>query len=228
MPDRRPGPAHVLLKGINRVRARGVREVGRLLLDRATEAIRSDDELVVLRRPSDGPRPPAAEGLEFREATAADADHYARDIGTDSARTFAARLSEATRCFVVGDGDLLVHATWMTTRGAWTRELGAYLRPPPREAYVYESFTRAEARGRGVYPFALGEIGAWLAGRDIGRVWVAVEADNPPSLRAVSKAGFEEAFRISYRRRLGRLEIGPLRGPDPDAGSGWVGEAPAR
>lgn len=227
MPDRRPGPAHLLLKGINRIKARGPGEVAALLLDRVGETIRSDDDLIMLVRATEGPRS-SASGLEFREASEADAAGYARDIGTDSARTFVARLSESTRCFVVMDGDLMVHATWMTILGAWTRELSAYLRPPQGEAYVYESFTRAEARGRGVYPFALGEIAAWLGTRGIGRVWVAVEGDNPPSLRAVAKAGFEESFRISYRRRLGRLAIDPPGGPHPDAAAGWVGGAPAR
>ncbi|MGH2746671.1 MAG: hypothetical protein ACRDKB_01935 [Actinomycetota bacterium] len=227
MPDRRSGPAHLLLKGINRIKARGPGEVGALLFDRAAKAIRSEDELIVLARSPDGPRP-SASGLEFREASETDAVAYARDIGTDSARTFAARRSESTRCFVVKDGDFMVHATWMTTRGAWTRELRAYLRPPQGEAYVYESFTRAEARGRGVYPFALGEIAAWLGPRGVGRVWVAVEGGNPPSLRAVTKAGFEESFRIAYRRRLGRLWIDPPGGPDPGASAGWVGGAPAR
>lgn len=227
MPDRRPGPAHLLLKGINRIKARGPGEVGALLFDRAAEAMRSDDELIVLVRSTEGPRP-SASGLEFLEASETDAVAYARDIGTDSARTFAVRRSESTRCFVVKDGDLMVHATWMTTGGAWTRELRAYLRPPQGEAYVYESFTRAEARGRGVYPFTLGEIAAWLGARGIGRLWVAVEGDNPPSLRAVTKAGFEESFRISYRRRLGRLAIDPPGGPDPSAAAGWVGGAPTR
>jgi GNAT superfamily N-acetyltransferase len=227
MPDRRPGPAHALPKAINRIKARGAGEVGALLLERVTQAIRSDDELIVLVRPTGGPRP-SASGLEFREATETDAVDYSRDIGTDSARTFAARLSESTRCFIVRDGDLVVHATWMTTLGAWTRELRAYLRPPQGEAYVYESFTRAAARGRGVYPFALGEIAAWLEDRGVGRVWVAVEGNNPPSLKAVTKAGFEESFRIPYRRRLGRLTIDPPEGPDPGAGAGWMGESPAR
>ena len=50
-------------------------------------------------------------------------------------------------CFVVEDGDRFLHSSWVTTTGAWTREIRAYLCPPQGDAYVYESFTRADARG---------------------------------------------------------------------------------
>lgn len=153
------------------------------------------------------PTAPAAAELVFREASAADAVAYARDIGTDSRATFTARLSDATRCFLVEADGRLVHATWMTTMAAWTREVGGYLRPPAGDAYVYESFTRADARGRGVYPFALGNIAATLHKRSIKRVWIGVESDNAPSLRAVAKAGFEPSFAISYRRSVGKLHV---------------------
>ncbi len=149
-----------------------------------------------------------AEGLAFRELDTSDGPRYAADIGTDSATTFRARLSEETRCFAVLSEGRIVHATWMTTFAAWTREVAGYLRPPPQDAYVYESFTRAEVRGRGVYPFALKAIAARLAGDGIKTVWVAAEASNAASLRAVSKAGFERRFSITYKRSLGRLEVG--------------------
>jgi RimJ/RimL family protein N-acetyltransferase len=116
-------------------------------------------------------------------------------------------LSDRTRCFLVVSGDRFVHATWMTTAAAWTREVRAYFRPPPKEAYIYESFTRADARGRGIYSFALAGIASRLAEIAIERVWVAVEAHNAPSLRAVGKAGFEEAARVRYERRFGRLRV---------------------
>lgn len=181
-------------------------------VQRLREAVSSQEVLIVLAR-STGGEMPNSMGLTFREATPEDGPRYAHDIATDSASSFRARLSDRTRCFVVVAESRLVHATWMTSAAAWTREVRAYFRPPPDEAYIYESFTRADVRGRGVYPFALAGISGWLAGRGIERVWVAVEAHNPPSLRAVSKAGFEEVDRIHYARRMGRLHVEGPRCP---------------
>ena len=147
---------------------------------------------------------------------------YARDIGTDSVSSFRSRLSERTHCFLVDDGDLLVHSSWVTTAAAWTRELSTYLVPPRGDAYIYESFTRPEARGRGVYPFALQRIAAWASDEGLRRVWVAVEEHNPPSIRAVSKADFAEGFRIDFARRWGRVDVGTPYGPDASEARGFL------
>ena len=216
MSDYRPGPLTVLAKLPARLRARGVREVGTLVAHRAKEAIRSEDRLIFFTRSELSSAaqgtPQVAEGLRLKRAGAFDAASYARDIGTDSAETFSKRLTEGTRCYLVLEADTVLHATWVTTTASWVREIGRYFRPPRGDAYVYESFTRADARGRGVYPFALRGICHNLAADGIERVWVAVEADNAPSLRAVSKAGFEEAFELDYERRMGRLTLSRPRG----------------
>lgn len=155
-------------------------------------------------------------GAGFRRAGSEDADAYARDIGTDTANSFRARLSNATGCYFVEVGGRLVHASWVTTAGAWTRELRAYLRPPAGHCYVYESFTAPTVRGRGIYPFALAGICGDAVQRGLTRVWIAVEADNPASVKAITKAGFEEAFTISLTRRWGRLAVHlPEDLPDP-------------
>ena len=96
------------------------------------------------------------------------------------------------------------------------RELRRYFRPPPSSAYIYESFTRADARGRGVYPLALKGICEDLHSDGIDEAWVAVEEDNPPSLKAIKKAGFEEAFKVTYKRRLGTIRVEVPTGPRAD------------
>ena len=154
--------------------------------------------------------------MALKRATPEDAPIYERDIGTDSRSTFRARLVAGATCYLVIAADRAVHATWCTTAGAWTREIEALLIPPTGDAYVYESYTRPEVRGRGVYPYALGQIAADLWGRDVKRVWVAVEASNSASLRAVAKAGFEPSFVIGYRRRWGRIEVGSEEATSPE------------
>ena len=220
MSEARPGFFGSLLKLPARIRARGLREVAMLGLQRLRESIRSDDRLIFFVRSSGGTTPsPKSEGLSLQRAESSDAASYARDIGTDSAATFASRLTDGTRCYLVFENAKILHATWVTTSASWVREIGRYFRPPPGEAYVYESFTREDARGKGVYPFALHGISADLALEGVRRVWVAVEDHNAPSLRAVAKGGFEEAFDLSLKRRWGRLTLSEPTGPQAATGS---------
>ena len=212
MPDTRPSAFTAASKTLNRLKARGPREVASLARGRIQEWRSSGDTLVMFVRGA-APAGPADPTLAFREATEADAVRYARDIGTDSGTSFARRLSARTHCFLVDGETLLLHASWVTTAGAWTREIEAYLVPPPGSAYIYESFTRSEARGRGIYPFALHGISEWASKEGLTEVWVAVEQHNTPSIRSVTKAGFVEAFRLSYTRRWGRVEIDDATGP---------------
>jgi ribosomal protein S18 acetylase RimI-like enzyme len=178
-----------------------------LVVSRLREAVSSHETLVVLARATgEAPRSDGATAT-LRPLGAEDATLYARVIGTDSAASFRARLSPATRCYAVEDEGRVLHSSWVTTDCAWTRELRAFVCVGSGDAYVYESYTRAEARGRGVYPFALREICRALAYQKVARLWVAVEASNAPSLRAVSKAGFERVFAVAYGRRLGRVTI---------------------
>ncbi len=221
MADARPTPLAALSKTLTRARSRGPGEILSLGVGRVKEWMSSSDAIVMFVRPSENI---AAEvpGLNFRRARPDDGPRYARDIGTDSATTFATRLSDRTHCFVVEADDRLVHASWVTTAAAWTRELRAYLVPPMRDGYIYESFTRPDARGRGIYPFALRHIVTWGRTADVERLWVGVEEHNDPSIRAITKAGFREAFRLPYERKLGRLTVGHASGPMADLASDFV------
>lgn len=213
-----PTPRHAVLKAWAKARNRGAGEVAAGLVGRFSENVTSDDALLFLARPASPEKAPVP-GVSFFVADAEDGARYARDIGTDSPTTFKERLSAHTRCFLAAEGDRLLHASWVTTCAAWTRELRCYVRPPAGSGYVYESFTGPSARGRGIYPAALRSMASWLAEREIGGMWVAVEADNPPSLRAVTKAGFTERFVVRYTRRAGRLTIDL---PAEHVLDGWV------
>jgi len=226
VPDRRPTPASVASKTLNRLRTRGISEIGALAGSRVKEWFSSGDTLVMFVGHAGAVDPQAVSELTFREATLADAGRYARDIGTDSAASFRKRFSDRTRCFVVDDGTRLLHASWVTRAGAWTREVKAYLVPPPGDAYIYESFTRPDARGRGIYPMALNGLLAWGRNADVARLWVAVEEHNTASIRAVTKAGFVEAFRVPFARRVGRLQIGPPSGPRAHQAAAFLSRTP--
>lgn len=216
MPDLRPSLATSLTKLANRTLRRGPLEVLALGIGRIREEASSRATLVMFTADPLGIEPREAPGAETRRATPDDGEAYARDVGTDTPGTFRARLSDATGCYVVELNGRLVHASWVTTSTAWTRELRAYIRPPTDHCYIYESFTSPRARGRGIYPFALASICRDAVERGWTRAWVAVEDDNPASLKAVAKAGFEPAFTIDITRRLGRLDVQlPKHLPDP-------------
>ena len=206
MPDVRPSLRENLAKTLNRVRARGPMELWELVSSRVRDNVWSEDVLVVFCSQAGG-EPPDGGELHLAVALPADAAAYAHDIGTDSEGTFVSRLSDKSICYLVRDGERILHSSWVSLHAAWTRELRGYVVPPPGDAYVYESFTRSDARGRGVYPFALRGMRADLASKGVGRVWVAAEADNAASLRAIEKAGFEEHYRLAYRRRFGAFRL---------------------
>ncbi len=217
MPDSRPSLRVRTARTWSRLRTRGLAEIFDLVRARAVEWVGSEDELTMLSRPATGP-PPAFRHdphLSLRRATEADATEYARAIGTDSPATFRGRLTATSHCFLVHLQGELLHSSWVTTSAAWTREVRAFVRPPPGDAYVYESFTTPEARGRGVYPFALAGICGWGTEQGLRNVWVAVERGNEPSLRAITKAGFRPVYSIRYSRRLGRLSVDATPAPDP-------------
>ena len=227
MPVNRPGPVTVWRKIGTRIRRRGFGEVLGLAVDRVRELVASEERLIAhVLAAGELTATSTPEDLVFKTGDPGDGPVYARDIGTESATTFRSRLTGSTLCFLVLKDGLIVHATWGTFSSAWTRELQRYFCPPPGDLYVFESYTRPEVRGRGVYTFALRRIAEWAADQGTSRLWVTVEHDNPPSLKAVAKAGFIPAFEVSFKRRLGRLTVDPPVGPGAGDCKGCLSETP--
>lgn len=195
------------------MRSRGPGEVADSLRGQLRSAIGSEGVLEFLTRETTAETCPERDDLTIRAASFADAVAYERSIGTDSSATFRARLTDTTSCYLVFFEQRIAHASWVTTSAAWTGEIRAFVTPPADSAYVYESFTGPALRGRGIYPWALRCICAELATQGFQRAWIGVERGNVPSLRAISKAGFESAFSVPYRRRLGRLSVESPAGP---------------
>lgn len=217
MSESRPGPAEWWSKIRARAKTRGVAEAAGSLQDQLRAAIGSEGVLEFLVRDTAQDTPPDRDELAFREAGFGDADRYARQIGTDSPATFRARLTDTTSCYLVLQTEHIVHASWVTTAAAWTGEIRRLVGPPPGGAYVYESFTDPARRGRGIYPYALNCICAELATEGIGEAWIGVEATNVSSVRAITKAGFEPAFSVPFRKRFTTVTLGDIRGPRAEA-----------
>jgi GNAT superfamily N-acetyltransferase len=170
----------------------------------------------VLVRPAGG-SPSELPALSIREARDEDAGAYERDIGTDLAATVRRRLATpGSSCWIAVRGNRIVHSSWVATRSAWMGEAGRFFVVPRGDAYIYESFTRPEMRGRGIYPAVLTTISSRLGARDIARLWIAAEATNHSSLRAIEKAGFARTFEIRVRTRAGRTEVTVPSGVEPE------------
>jgi GNAT superfamily N-acetyltransferase len=190
-----------------RVGAGGRSEAARVWIAQLRSWLWMDRTLVVLQRPTGG-REAVPAGIEVREATGDDGAGYERNIGTDSAVTFRRRLSTpGGSCWLALAGDAIVHASWVETEAAWVGEVSRYFVVPAGDGYIYESFTRPEMRGRGVYPAVLTAIAAALRPRGLNRLWIAAEQDNRPSLRAMEKAGFVPVSEIRMRLRVGRTTV---------------------
>ena len=191
---------------LTRARARGWSEALRAERDRLSSWWSSSDVLIVLSRPADADFTPQPD-LQFRPCSPDDAEKYARDIGTDTRETFAHRLTHHTDCFVVESNGRFVHASWAARERVFVGEIGKYFLPPRGSAYVYESYTRPEARGKGIYPYALSGIASELSSGGVEELWIAVEASNTASRRSISKASFEIRFEVPFSRRFGRLTV---------------------
>ncbi|MFN2524910.1 MAG: GNAT family N-acetyltransferase [Actinomycetota bacterium] len=185
---------------VTRLRSRGAAEVLGWFLGVIRTALWSTTEIIFLVRPVPGRAVPLRQDATCRPVLEDDAVTYAADIGTDSASTFRTRLRANQQCYLVEEGTRFLHSTWLTRAPVWMAETHRFVGPPSGSVYVFESYTRPEARGRGLFAFALGTISGDFRDED---VWIAVSADNIPSLRAVEKAGFRSEFTIRVRRRLG-------------------------
>jgi ribosomal protein S18 acetylase RimI-like enzyme len=175
----------------------------------------SDEVLLVLQRRAGGTAAPTTE-LIVREARHSDAPAYERDIGTETAGRVAERLSRpGASCWIAETGGHMVHASWVETKAAWVGEIERLLVVPPGDAYIYQSFTRPEMRGRGIYPAVLTTLSERLGSRGINCLWIAVEATNPASLRAIQKSGFTHVFEIAFQHRFGRIQVSVPDGVAP-------------
>ncbi|MQB01707.1 MAG: GNAT family N-acetyltransferase [Actinobacteria bacterium] len=215
MDDPRAGSSATLRRYATRIRHRGPLEVATEVAGAVRSSISSRGRLRFLTRgtlPSDVGLP----DLTMRPAGAEDADRYARQVGTDSPHTFRRRLGPGTDCYLALDGQRIVHSSWVTTAGAWVGELRLYFVVPLASAYVYESYTSPDARGRGIYPAMLRYIASDAARDAPKELWIGVGEDNEPSIRAISKGGFVPAFDVAFSRRLGRVEVESIAGPRSD------------
>jgi hypothetical protein len=100
-----------------------------------------------------------------------------------------ARAARGDLCTIVLSEGRLVHLRWLTTTAGFIPELGATLRPGPREAYVYASLTPPATRGQGVQLAVSALMVKWALAEGYERHLFYVRGDNPSALAIVGKVG---------------------------------------
>lgn len=118
---------------------------------------------------------------------------------------WTSRWQQGDTCYGAWLDGVCVHHSWVRTGDSVIGEIHALLQLAADEAYIYDCFTSANVRGLGIFPAVLSHIAREQLSGGMSRLWIAVEAANLSSLRAIQRAGFRLAGELTYRR------IGGLR-----------------
>jgi len=110
------------------------------------------------------------------------------------------RWAQGDVCYIAWRDTECVHYSWVSRVNSPVDEVHGILRVAAGEAYIYSCFTSGEHRGLGIFPAVLSLIEGELFASGVQRVWIAVEAENVASAKAIRRAGFLPAGTVSYRR----------------------------
>jgi ubiquinone/menaquinone biosynthesis C-methylase UbiE/ribosomal protein S18 acetylase RimI-like enzyme len=163
-----------------------IRHIGRKLASPLAEW----GHLGFYARDLDGVLPvPVSHGLELRQASMADLPRLLYPSRTATAESLAERFGRGHLCFVAIDRDdgPAAHARWVSTDLAYIPELGCDVILAPGEAYMYDGFTRPDARGSGVDGAIRCQIFQSLREAGFRRVYSYVRSDNPVGVRAAGR-----------------------------------------
>jgi GNAT superfamily N-acetyltransferase len=131
---------------------------------------------------------------------------YARFHPVLSEDEIGRRLAEGQRCWVHEDDDgRILHGVWFTARHAWLDYLQMELRLEPGDAYLYQSWTAPECRGRGLASSAVRAVKHELQGEGIARTISCVQPDRAVVYPPLARSG---ARPTGY---IGWIRIGPWR-----------------
>ena len=191
-----------------------IRHIGRKLASPLVEWGR----LAFYARDLDGdlPLPPAPRGLQLRQASVADVGRLLYPERPVTADGLAERFRRGHLCFVALDAaGAAAHARWVSTDRAYIPELDADAVMAPGEAYMYDGYTRPDARGAGIDGAIRSLIFLRMHEGGFRRVYSYVRADNPIGTRAARR----------WQRFTGAVRYVRFRGGRPRMLSG-SGEHP--
>ena len=125
------------------------------------------------------------------------------------------RLARGCRCFGAWIEDDLAGYGWLSTGPEWIGELELEIKPGEGEAYIWNCFTLAHHRRRGVLRALLAGIRARAQDEGMKRVWIGSVAI--PAERAFGPSGFNPALAMTSVTFAGFhwLQARPADGADP-------------
>ena len=124
------------------------------------------------------------------------------------------RLARGCRCFGAWIGDDLAGYGWLSTGPEWIGELELEIRPNAGEGYIWNCFTLAEQRRRGVLRALLAAIRARAHDEGMSRLWIGSVAI--PAERAFGPSGFTPTLVFASEVITGYrwLQVRPAPGAD--------------
>jgi len=127
----------------------------------------------------------------------------------------ASRLARGCRCFGVWREGQLAGYGWLSAEAEWIGELQLEIKPGAGEAYIWNCFTLAPHRRRGVLRALLAGIRAQAQSEGMKRVWIGSVAI--PAERAFGPSGFNPALAMTSNTIvwLNWLRVRPADGADP-------------
>jgi GNAT superfamily N-acetyltransferase len=178
----------------------GIGQIGRKLLRRVSQWLRSDAAWLVYRMDGD-PRPTPALALSCSHLSFEEL----RDLGYFKALSFPegiqSRLAFGAVCngfFLNGE---LANIAW-TSEGYLEIEAGVVVRE--RDCVgIFDCFTMPSHRGKGIYTDTLIRLTGEIHSKGATAL-IAVDPDNIPSIRGIEKAGFRPLYRLERVCRFGR------------------------
>ncbi len=152
--------------------------------------------------------------LEFTESDPAAQFLIATAMGPDG-DLVEARLARGCRAFGVWREGELAGYGWLSTRPEWIGELELEITPRTGEAYIWNCFTLAPHRRRGVLRALLAGIRARAQSEGLKRIWIGSVAI--PAERAFGSSGFNPALAMTSTTIAGFnwLQVRPAAEADP-------------
>lgn len=157
---------------------------------------------LLLERWLDGPPAPIDPeiAVTFTTLGPAEIDEYLRFHDEDPREQLEERFARGDQCFLARHEGRIVCASWVSHREHFMRPLSYRYRLGPTDAYLHDSYTAPEFRGRSVAP-ALGvHVLEQLRLGGTTRVTMAVSPENVANQRARAKTGFRVCGRIDCLR----------------------------
>jgi GNAT superfamily N-acetyltransferase len=152
--------------------------------------------------------------VEIREVDSTTAPLIAEAMGAEG-DLVAARMARGCRCFGAWLGDELAGYGWLSTRPEWIGELELVITPRDGEGYVWNCFTLAHLRRRGVLHALLAGIRKHAYDEGLSRLWIGSVAI--PADKAFGPSGFIPALVFASELIAGYrwIEVRPAAGTDP-------------